>query len=328
VFHIAPDGSKTTVYAFKGGNDGMAPYGAVTVGPDGALYGTTGSGGGSPNCSSGCGTAYRMTVAGQEAVIHAFSGYDGEAPVGTLTFDTKGNLYGTTFDGGDSDIGSGTVFKISPKGKFTLLHTFEYASGDGEHPETNVVLDKAGNIYGAAPNGGAYGGGAVFKIDANGVESVLYSFEDPTGGAGPYSDLLVDKRGNLYGTTRGDGDRGLGTVFKLTPAGVMTVLYSFAGVSGDDLFYPVGGVIADDTGNLYGVTDEYSDISYGGVYRIAPDGTETILYRFKGGKDGIDPSGTLAADGLGNIYGTTTHGGSTNQVCGSYGCGTVFRLTP
>lgn len=330
VFHILPNGSYTIVYAFKGGSDGMQPTGGVTFGPDGALYGVTASGGGSLNCSNGCGSVFRLTADGQESVIHAFTQTDGKGPAGRLTFDRKGNLYGTTYDAGD-ELGeeSGTVFKISPQGHFQVLHTFQYGSGDVEHPSANVVLDKAGNLYGTASEGGAYGFGGVFKIDANGSESVFYSVEGGAGGAGPYSDLLIDKAGNLYGTSRGAGDWDLGSVFKLTPAGALTVLYSFAGWYGDDdLVFPVGGLIMDNKGNLYGTTSAYSDFSNGGVYRIAPDGTETILHRFSGGKNGTDPRSTLAAGKLGDLYGAAVYGGLTRDACGTLGCGTIFRVTP
>ncbi|MGH6841232.1 MAG: choice-of-anchor tandem repeat GloVer-containing protein, partial [Methylocella sp.] len=168
----------------------------------------------------------------------------------------------------------------------------------------------------------AAGGGA----SAAPVETVLYSFKGGSDGAGPNGGLIADSKGNLYGTTRHGGASGNGTVFKLSPGGTETVLYTFTG--GSDGALPSGGLIADSSGNLYGVTASGGASSDGGVvFKLSPSGTETVLYSFKGGSDGSNPYSGLIADSGGNLYGTTELGGAPGSGCGGFGCGTVFKLT-
>lgn len=346
VFRIGRDGTLTTIYAFKGGSDGASPVAGVNFGPDGALYGTTvtggvtssenrratnGTGGTECNANGGCGIVFRLTTDGHETIVHVFTGeLDGAHPEGSVTFDRKGNLYGTTAGGGMSGgAGSGTVYKILPKGKEKILHAFGLGV-DAEVPVANVVLDKAGNIFGAALEGTEYQEGAIFKITPDGVESLLHALGFSVDGGLPASDLMIDKTGNLYGTAAQGGEFAVGTVFKVAQDGEFTVLHHFAGIEGDtiDGSRPNGGVVADAKGNLYGTTREGGAHDHGVIYKIAPDGKETLLHEFTGGNDGSDPSATLALDDAGNIYGTTVYGGSTKGACGSLGCGTVFRLTP
>src|SRR5436305_1265168 len=220
VFHIAADGTETILHTFKDGGDGAYPNAGVTFGPDGALYGTTRDGGGHLNCvGHGCGTVYRLTTDGNETVLHAFASYeDGAEPSGSVALDRNGNIYGSTGGGGDpgGDQGEGTIYKISRKGKTTILHAFGQA-GDGVRPGANVVLDKQGNVYGAVL-GGPIGAGAISKGTPQGEESRLDFFADGSDGASPLSDLTLDRSGNLYGTTREGGDWGVGTVFRVTLA--------------------------------------------------------------------------------------------------------------
>lgn len=319
VFRIRPGGKETTIYTFKGESDGANPMAGVAFGPDGALYGTTSAGGGSVNCREGCGTIFRLTTQGQETVLHAFNGPDGAVPFGAVIFDSKGNLFGTTTEGGGANGSAGTVYRLGHGGKMALLHVFHHDGTDGWAPRTRLSMDRRGNLYGTTSQGGQYDTGTLFKVTPEGLESIVYAFRDQADGGWPQSDLFIDEKGNLYGKTEFGGALDLGTVFRITPSGVETVLHSFAGAPGDGM-YPVGGVIADDAGNLYGTTTTNGGGGYGNVYRLAPDGTLKLLHNFVG-TDGSRPRQTLAADGLGNLYGTTPEGGMDVNCCG-----TVFRV--
>ena len=323
VFRIGPDGAKTVVYAFKGGSDGANPFAGMTFGPDGALYGTTYAGGGSTNCiGTACGTVFRLTTDGKETVLYAFNSQsDGANPQAAPIVDAEGNVFGTTARGGDAfngSLGHGTVYKISPNGQETVLHRFSDDGKDGFNPAGKLAMDSAGNLYGTTPFGGHNGAGTVFKVTPQGVESIIHGYKGNDGG-NPSSDLMMDELGMLYGTTKTGGSGGSGTVFRMATDGTQTVLYSFNAAGG----YPLGGVIADGAGNLYGTLT----YSLGGVYKLTPDGTFSTLYAFDGGKGGSDPRTTLATDGLGFLYGVASEGGSHKRAdCVTYGCGTVFRV--
>ncbi|MDB6146437.1 MAG: hypothetical protein JWO45_101, partial [Spartobacteria bacterium] len=180
-----------------------------------------------------------------------------------------------------------------------------------------MVADKSGNLYGTTYSGGV-GRGTVFKLAQGGALTTLYTFtNDGTDGANPYAGLILDKAGNLYGTTYGGGAGARGTVFKIAPDGTETVLYAFTG--GADGGLPITGLL-ERHGDLYGMTSAGGKFQFGVVFKVAPDGTETVLHAFKGGKDGATPVFTaLIADGAGNLYGTTELGGINNL-------GTVFKL--
>jgi uncharacterized repeat protein (TIGR03803 family) len=270
------------------------------------------------------------------SVLHTFTGApDGDFPYAGLVRDKEGNLYGTTAGGGNSPSspswcylpGCGVVFKIDPKGKETILYNFTGSTDGGEYSfESALILDEAGNLHGTTNFGGdlscyaAMGGcGVVFKVDPAGNETVLYAF---TGGADGYSvpfapTLFRDKAGDLYGTTYHGGDvttacpEGCGVVFKISPAGKETVLYTFNGVDNNEFPEPVGPLVRDEAGNFYGTT-VYA------VFKLDPAGNETLLYTFT---DGQSPcGGGLIWDNDGNLYGTTCNeNGST---------GTVFKVDP
>jgi uncharacterized repeat protein (TIGR03803 family) len=276
-------------------------------------------------------------------VVYTFqSTKDGYEPHAGVIKDGAGNLYGTTFYGGDTQLGQGTVFRLAPDGTKTVLHAFTGGT-DGGLP-AGLILDASGNLYGTTLQGGLIGGcnshgcGVVYKIDTNGNETVLYTFGGYEDGAFPQGVLMADKRGNLYGTTTGGGDDRNGTVFKLTTDGKEKVLHSFAGGTSDGQS-PASGLISDGSGNMYGTTnlgggtgcDVFGPFGCGIVYKIARDGTESILYAFTGGSDGGNPVGALLMDKSGNLYGTTEFGGLSggcDSGSGGQGCGTVFRLTP
>jgi uncharacterized repeat protein (TIGR03803 family) len=254
-----------------------------------------------------------------------------------LVRDAAGNYYGNTIYGGDPTCDCGTVFKLDPNGKETILHTF-LDGKDGAFSYGTMVLDAAGNLYGTAKLGGdpTCNCGTVFKLDPSGQFTVLHTFTGP-GYETPEAGLVQDAAGNLYGTTFGGGTYLQGTVFKLDPkTGTHTVLYSFTG--GADGSLPSAGVVLDSAGNIYGTTAEGGLIpcpedpfGCGVVFKLDPaTGTETVLYALKGGTDGVNPDVDLVLDQLGNLYGATTWGGNISiQSCFSQeypGCGTVFKV--
>jgi uncharacterized repeat protein (TIGR03803 family) len=238
---------------------------------------------------------------------------DGFLPSAGVIRDSGGNLYGTTADGGPSKWG--TVFKISAHHEETILYSFT-GGVDGASPYGGLVRDAAGNLYGTTTLGGAHGYGTVFKVDATGKESVLYSFMGGTDGGGPYGSLAMDASGNFYGTTSGGGTSAAGTVFKLSRRGKENVLYTFTGgTGGTDGASPLAGVTLDPAGNLYGTTSAGGGPNnYGTVFKIDTGGNETVLHAFAGGADGQDPEGGLVRDFAGNLYGTTNVGGGDGNV--------------
>jgi len=333
MFGTAYAGKVNVLYPFKGGNDGAEPISGVISDSQGNLYGTTWEGGGGGCGGQGCGTIFKVAPDGTETVLYAFKGFmrGTLAPLG-LVRDEAGNLYGATQVGGSHNCqyGCGTVFRLALDGTMTVLHTFKGGS-DGEMPEANLLLDNRGNLYGTTLEGGAHSRGTVFRIAPNGTESVLYAFcaqTNCTDGESPQSALIADKEGNLYGTTIMGGNSAGGTVFRLAPDGTETVLYSFCQVQPDceDGIWPYAGVTMDKAGNLYGTT-EYGgaseDGSLGTVFRLAPDGTETVLHSFSLQTDGAYPVSGVIVDQAGDIYGTLTFTGVCKKRLGS-----VYRLSP
>jgi uncharacterized repeat protein (TIGR03803 family) len=309
-----------SLYSFTGSPDGAAPYGAVIKDKSGNLYGTTSAGG-----TSGFGTVYKLSKKGQETVLHSFTGgADGSDPVAGVVMDSSGNLYGTTRSGGSA--GFGTVFELNREtGQETVLHAFT-GGADGATPFSGLILDKSGNLYGTTFAGGSANDGTVYKVNIQAQqETVLYSFAGDPGAAEPvYGNLLMDKSGNLYGTTQGGGTLNRGAVWELSANGTETVLYSFTG-GADGGGNDVGGadlsLVTDDKGNLYGVT-ERGGVGSGVVFKVNIKAkAETVLYTFNAEADGQIPTGGLVRDSKGNLYGTTVAGGNVNSD------GTVFEVT-
>jgi uncharacterized repeat protein (TIGR03803 family) len=252
VFKLNSTGELTVLYAFKGGTDGASPFGGVIRDNAGNIYGTTFYGGDANCYEYGCGTVFKLDTAGNETVLHRFTGApDGENPyLGSLALDAKGNLYGTTWEGGTAS-NWGTVFRVSQSGKETVLHSFAGYPNDGENPYAGVILDKERNLYGTAASGGSSGAGVVFKLNNKGKETILYTFLGGTDGADPESSLIRDAEGNLYGTTWAGGYPGSGTVFKVLKNGAEVVLRKFSGAGG---LSPIAGVLRNKAGNVYGTT--------------------------------------------------------------------------
>ncbi len=303
VFKVAPSGIHTVLYSFTGGSDGSRPWHGLVADPAGNLYGT--ASGNFP------GTVFKVTPSGAYTVLYSFT--DGARPIANVITDAAGNLYGTTFDGGAND--PGTVFKVTPSGVYSLIHSF--AGSDGRRPYSSLIADAAGNLYGTTVYGGTNDAGTVFKVTPSGVHTVLYSFTGGNDGLQPWAGLIVDESGNLYGTTLFGGANNRGTIFKVTPSGTKTMLYSFAGNEGST---PYGRLMADASGNLYGTTFEGGANGAGTVFKLTPSGIHTLLYSFTGGNDGSRPQAGLIADAAGDLYGTTSRGGTSNA-------GTVFKLT-
>jgi uncharacterized repeat protein (TIGR03803 family) len=258
-------------------------------------------------------------------VLHTFSnnGTDGAVPSAGLVQDAKGNLYGTTADGGQYLYG--TVFKLTPAGKETILHPFGNGA-DGKLPMAALTLEPAGNLYGTTSEGGASGAyGTVFGLNKAGDEILLYSFGGPPNDGGfPQAGLVRDGAGNLYGTTSQGGHVGVGTVFKLSKTAGETVVYNFCSAQNcTDGGYVLAGLLRDAKGNLYGTTNLYGKYMAGVVFKVDTTGAETVLYNFclvQNCPDGSKPAAGLIQDAAGNFYGTTTAGGK-------YGAGTVFKLS-
>jgi len=304
--------TEKVLHSFGGAPDGSFPYAGLAPDAKGDMYGTTSQGG-----KNGFGAVYKITPSGKETVLYSLGGppNDGSYPWGTLIRDAKGNMYGTTSQGGA--YGLGTVFKLAPSGKKTVLHSF--SGGDGEIPYAGLVADQKGIMYGTTYYGGAYQGGVVFKITSSGKETVMHSFSGYTtgDGANPYATLILDGEGNVYGTTFYGGPSQYGVVFKVTPSYEESVLYAFGGTP--DGANPQAPVVFDEEGNLYGTTSTGGEYGDGAVFEFAASGTESILYSFTGNGDGANPAAGLISGKQGNLYGTTVNGGG-----GDYG--TVFEL--
>jgi uncharacterized repeat protein (TIGR03803 family) len=272
VFEVTAE-KETVLYSFAGGKDGADPAAGLVLDATGNLYGTTSQGG-----SSGNGTVFELaapkTQGGNwtESVLYSFGkGKDGSVPVGGVSLDTAGNLYGTTSAGGT--YGNGTVFQLTPGSVWTenILHDFQNAD-DGAVPYAGLISDKSGNFYGAATEGGANGGGTAFELTpVNGkwTFSVIYSVPG-WDISGSFRNVVRDSSGNLYATTHCDGDYEAGTVYELTPSGgtwTYTVLYNFTG--GSDGLYSFSNLVLSQ-GKLYGTTKYGGSQGAGVIFEVTP----------------------------------------------------------
>jgi uncharacterized repeat protein (TIGR03803 family) len=331
------------IYSFTTVDDGRHPLAGVVFGPDGLLYGTT-LGGGAQN-GSGFGTVFKLRPAASacktalcpwtEAALYSFLGTDGSQPAfGDPIFDQAGNSYGTTEEGGEE--GVGVVYELTPSGggwTESVLHSFG-GSGDGAYPQNGLIFDGAGNLYGTTFAGGARCG-IVFQLvpsDGNWTENVLYTFQNGADGCLAHTGLIFDRSGNLYGATGYGGAGGGGTVFELSPSGggwVYSLLYSFTGMLTNDGCGPVGTLVMDTAGNLYGTTLCDGAYNLGSVFKLTRSSggwIYTSLHDFIGGSDGGDPYSNVVFDAEGNLYGTAGAGGTSSQCTG--GCGTIWEIAP
>jgi uncharacterized repeat protein (TIGR03803 family) len=323
--------SEQLIFSFTG-NFGNLPLSPLLRDASGRLYGTTLEGGKeSSQCGTrGCGLVFELVpkVGGWSyRGLYPFHGDDGYGPSGSLVFDAAGNLYGITQNGGANDLGA--VFKLSPAaGKWTetLIHSFGGAP-DGSFPVSGLTEDAAGNLYGTTSGGGASASGSVYKLtpnsDGSWTETVIYSFGGMPDGRLPAAEVVLDSKGNLYGTTEGGGASNLGTVFELSLAsGVWTesVLHSFSG-SPDDLGQPEAPLCMDSAGDLFGTAAGGLGAAFELVRNSDGSWTETQLHGFGVLHDGFEPISGLVPGGGGSLYGTTYGGGT-------HGSGTVYELRP
>jgi uncharacterized repeat protein (TIGR03803 family) len=311
--------------------DGSTPgSGSLVQGFDGNLYGTTELGG-----AYGYGNIYKITPGGVETSLYSFCAQtscpDGSNPSAGLLQASDGNFYGATERGGAND--QGTVFKITPKGFLTTLYSFCSMAGcaDGEEPQSSLIQASNGNLYGTTFGGSAHQAGTVYQVDPAGVVTTLISLQQ----SGLTSAQLVQaSNGVLYGTTRNGGagkecdEPGCGSIFSVTTAGEAKNLYSFCNQGNPtcpDGAFPIAGLTLASNGNLYGTTSQGGDnsacaiLNCGTVFEITPKGTLTTLHAFDG-DDGSMPYGDLLQGTDGNLYGTTSEGGTT-------GGGTIFKIS-
>src|ERR1022692_1003458 len=330
-----PAQTLTTLYSFcsqSGCPDDANPTAGLVQATNGDLYGTTS---GFPNGNNG--TVFKITPGGTLTTLYSFCSQsgctDGAAPYAGLVQAANGYLYGTTQYGG-ANAGpfgrAGTVFKIPPSGTLTTLYSFcsQTNCADGDEPLAGLVQAADGDLYGTTGGGGAnvyYG--TVFKITPSGTLTTLYNFCSQSGctdGGNPDAGLVQAANGDLYGTTYDAGTNGQGTVFKITPSGTLTTLYSFCPQSGCTDGHPDAGLVQAANGDFFGTTYYGGARLYGGtVFKITPSGTLTPLYRFcsqSGCPDGSSPNGGLVQAADGDFYGTTYGGGASNY-------GTVFKIT-
>ena len=325
---------ENVLYSFTGLADGKNPYGGVTFDGSGNLYGTTVSGGSSGLCASdGCGVVFELTNnsgSWTETVLYNFTGgNDGFGPGGGVVFDTAGNLYGTTPDGGK--FGEGVVYELSFTGnawKLGVIHAFT-GGNDGGVGSLGSLLFSGGNFYGVSELGGANGAGTVFELApiAGGKWEFItrYAFRGMPDSGFPYGGVITEGQNNFYGTTYYGGKYGFGTVFKLDgTARKESILHSFK--EGTDGASPTSTLVFDAAGNLYGTTSMggFPDCDCGTVFELSPVNGgwhETVLHRFKEKPDGGYPYYGLTADPSGNLFSTTASGGNSEA-------GIVFEIAP
>ena len=333
----------TTLHSFcaqSGCADGKNPDWLVQA-IDGNLYAATSAGG------AGYGTIFKITPNGKLTTLFNFDSTDGSRPYGRLVQIANGDLYGTTYEGGADFTGeylAGTVFKITPGGTLTTLHNFAGYPTDGSFPIAGLVLGTNGDLYGTTYVGGAStyspclyldtggiaGCGTVFKITPSGTLTTLYNFCSQSGctdGWSPEAPLVQAANGDLYGTTLNGGTGYSGTVFKITPSGMLTTLYNFCSQTNctDGANPYLGNLVQATNGDLYGTTYDGGANNYGTVFKITPSGALATIYSFcsqTNCTDGANPVAGLIQATDGDLYGTTYLGGAN----GNYG--TIFKIAP
>jgi uncharacterized repeat protein (TIGR03803 family) len=308
-FKISTTGVFKLLTSFNGATLGNEPYESLLRGTDSAFYGTTSNGG----TNQYYGTIFKI-CAGNTTLLHVFNGSQGGIPKGSLAEATNGALYGTTENGGTNN--SGTIFKITKSGTYTVLRNLSSAA-DGSEPNGSLIQAKDGNLYGTNYSGGTNGGGTIFKITLTGTYTVLRSL-NTADGYYPYGDLVQGTDGNFYGTTSTGGTTGAGTIFKITPAGAYTVLHNLSSVA--DGSNPKGSLVQHSNGNFYGMTTQGGTNGGGTIFKISSTGTFSVLKHLNPATDGKMPQGKLLIGSDGNFYGMTSAGGTKNA-------GTIFKIT-
>ncbi len=336
VYELTPGGKTSNFYSFcslANCADGEYPAASPVLGSDGNLYGVTYSGGNDAGATNGSGTVYKMTLRGELTTLYSFCPttpcVDGQSPNGIIQ-GSDGNLYGTTHNGGNANVG--TIFEISATGQFKTLYSFcsQANCTDGEYPIFPPIEGMDGNLYGVAVSGGtAGGGGVVYELPTSGTYQTLVNFcyirngNCPTG-TGPTT-IVQDAGGNFYGTTSGGGSKGYGTVFKITPENVYSVLQNFTFRQA----YAFEGLTLASDGNLYMTTPGLL-YNAGSILEVTPEGKATQLYAFGNcvagsyGGPGYDSWSPLFQATNGQLYGSTLYG-CAPQGEGEYG--TIFAVS-
>jgi uncharacterized repeat protein (TIGR03803 family) len=322
VFRMSPSGIVTGLWLYAGAyGGGFYPQYGLIKGNDGNLYGTTSDGG-----INGAGSIYRMSTNGVPITLWSFTGgSDGEGPIPALTQGQDGNFYGVAQRGGT--YGWGTIFRLSPDGELTNLWSFTGGNDGLEGRQgfaAGLVQGNDGNFYGTTTAGGPEAYGTVFRITPAGDLTNLWAFDDGPNGGAPEATLALGVDGNFYGTATHGGTYNYGTIFRISPCGEFTNLWTFTG--GVDGGEPSGALLQGSDGNFYGVThttfpgDNGPQGGNGTIFRISPNGNLTTLWTFTGGTDGRWPYANLIQGCDGNFYGTTSAGGSGGE-------GVIFKIT-
>jgi uncharacterized repeat protein (TIGR03803 family) len=285
--------------------------GRLAQGRDGNFYAESNQGGAFLK-----GTVFQLTPGGTVTIIHSFAGSpDGQFPEGGMTLGPDGNFYGDAPTGGTAS--HGTVFKVTPSGTLTLLHTFT-KKGDGTNPMYALVLNPNGNFYGATSQGNNSVPETIFQVTPSGTFKTIRTLTTAQGFSG--GQLSQGSDGNIYGGTNAGGANGFGTAFKVTPGGVVTVLHDFNGTDGASAAF---GLVQAPNGTFYGATKGGGSANAGVIYSLTSSGTFTVLHNLNGTSDGSTPFGQLLLASDGNLYGTAVSGGTS-----FVNCGTIFKVTP
>jgi uncharacterized repeat protein (TIGR03803 family) len=327
ISRLAPDGTVSVVYSFADGTDGYAPFAGLIQASDGNLYGTTYLGG-----TDRQGTIFKLTLGGTFTLLHTFTndGNDPKSPYAGLVEASDGYLYGTTRLGGANNMGA--IFRIATDGTFTVIHDFD--GDDGRDPQGRLVVGADGQLYGTTMLGGPANRGVIYRISLAGDFQQLYAFPalgpfNELGlatndiGANPRSGLLLAADGNFYGTAYQGGQYGNGTLYRATLNGAsldVTVVHAFMGWAFDAGF-PLATPIEDAAGNLYGTSEKGGYTNLGAAWKVAPDGTASLLHSFNGSSiDGSQPyAGLLFA--FGSLYAATDR-----DTIPGYGLGSIVKL--